>query len=139
VIVLDTNVLSELTRHAPHPAVLAWLNAQPAHEVCTTAITAAELLYGVDRLPAGRRKNDLLVAVEGMLHVDLAGRVEPFDLQAATEYATLVTEREALGRPVSIPDAQIAAVCRAHSHALATRNVKDFTDTQVELINPWDA
>src|SRR5262249_50393676 len=97
---LDTNVLSELTRHAPDPAVPAWLDGLPAEEVGTTAITAAELLYGVSRLPDGRRKAALVDAVYGLLRDDLADRVEPFDQAAAVCYADLVAERERLGRPI---------------------------------------
>lgn len=136
-IILDTNVLSELIRGVPDPAVLAWLDALPGAEVSTTAITAAELLYGVARLPEGRRRTALTEAVRAMLAEDFAGRVEPFDGVAATHYAAVVTGRERLGRPIDAADAQIAAICRARSAVLATRNTKDFAETGVELINPW--
>lgn len=137
-IVLDTNVLSELTRRVPEPEVLSWLDALPAEEICTTAITAAELLYGVGRLPAGRRRTTLLQAVDDLLHVDLAGRVEPFDLEAAADFAILVSDRERTGRPISVADAQIASICRVRGHSLATRNTKDFVGTEVTVINPWN-
>ena len=137
-IILDTNVLSELIRPVPDRAVLAWLDAMPAAEVATTAITAAELLYGVARLPEGRRRTALTGAVHAMLAEDLAGRVEPFDARAADRYAVVVTRRERLGLPIGIADAQIAAICLARRCILATRNTKDFTDTDVELINPWE-
>jgi hypothetical protein len=139
VIILDTNVLSELTRARPAAAVLAWLDALPASEVATTAITAAELRHGVARLAEGARKSALAAAVEAILGEDLAGRVHPFDAPAAVHYAELVTHRERSGRPINLPDAQIAAICRAHQSVLATRNINDFTDTGIELIDPWTA
>ncbi|MGI8310045.1 type II toxin-antitoxin system VapC family toxin [Saccharopolyspora hattusasensis] len=138
-IVLDTNVLSELIRHTPEADVLAWLDSLPATEVATTAITAAELLYGVSRLPDGHRKTALTAAVHALLNDDFHGRVEPFDALAATHYAVVVSERDKLGRPISAADAQIAAICRARRATLATRNIKDFEETGVELVNPWQA
>ena len=136
-IILDTNVVSELTRMTPATAVLDWLDAQPAADVATTAITAAELLYGVARLPDGARKNALTGAVHALLTDDLDGRVEPFDAAAAAHYADLVTARERAGQPISIPDAQIAAICRVRRASLATRNTSDFTGTGIDLIDPW--
>ena len=137
-IVLDTNVLSELTRRMPEPAVLSWLDEMPAEEICTTAVTAAELMYGVSRLPSGRRRTALLHAVDDLLNDDLGGRVEPFDFDAAAHYAVVVSDRDRLGRPISVANAQIAAICRAHGHSLATRNIKDFVGTEVTVINPWE-
>lgn len=136
-IVLDTNVVAELMRDAPEPTVVEWLDSLPATEIATTAVTAAELRYGVARLPSGRRRTRLTGSVETMLAVDFAGRVEPFDADAASCYALLVVERERLGRPIGVADAQIAAICRARGHRLATRNTKDFTDTGVDLVDPW--
>lgn len=136
-IVLDTNVLSELMRPSPHSTVVEWMDSRPADEFSTTAITAAELLHGVGRLPAGRRKSRLTTAVHALLHDDLQGRIEPFDGSAAEVYAQVVTHRESLGRPIGVAGAQIAAICRAHDASLATRNIKDFDDIGVELIDPW--
>lgn len=136
-IVLDTNVLSEITRQSPDADVLAWLDSLPAAEVATTAITAAELLYGVTRLPGGHRKSALTTAIHALINEDFHGRVEPFDAPAAAQYAAVVSEREQLGRPVSAADAQIAAICRARRATLATRNIKDFEGTGIELVNPW--
>ncbi len=136
-IVLDTNVLSELIRQNPDPGVLAWLDSLPGSEVVTTAVTAAELLYGMARLPPGRRRDTLAAAVQGVLDEDLRGRVESFDLIAATSYAELVSHREQLGRPISVADAQIAAICRRLHAPLATRNTADFEHTGVKLVNPW--
>jgi toxin FitB len=137
VIVLDTNVISELTRQSPAPRVISWLDALAAAEIATTAITAAELLYGVARMPDGRRKTELAAAVQGLLSDDFQGRVLSFDEPAAHRYADIVTSRERLGRPIGVADAQIAAICRTIDATLATRNTDDFQETGIELINPW--
>ncbi len=136
-IVLDTNVISELTRQIPEPSVISWLDSLPAEEVGTTAVTAAELLYGVARMPAGRRKTELAVAVRALLGDDFRDRVLPFDEHCASRYADIVRGRETLGRPIGVADAQIAAICRTAEAALATRNIDDFSGTGIELINPW--
>ena len=137
-IVLDTNVVSELVRPAPAPAVLAWLDRQPHHRLAITAVTAAELLYGVARLPAGNRRALLGEQIMAVVQVDFADRVLPFDLAAAEHFADLVADRDHVGRPISQADARIAATCRSTGARLATRNVKDFADTGVEVENPWD-
>lgn len=138
-IILDTNVLSEVIRQAPDTGVLAWLDSLPATEVATTTITAAELLYGVTRLPDGPRKTSLTAAVHALVNDDFRGRVEPFDASAAAQYAVVVSEREKLGRPISAAGGQIAAICRARRATLATRNIKDFEEAGIELVNPWYA
>jgi toxin FitB len=137
VIVLDTNVISELTRRSPAPGVISWLDSRPTAEVATTAITAAELLYGVARLASGRRKTELAAAVRGLLSDDFGGRVLAFDDRAAPCYADIVSARDQRGRPIGVADAQIAAICRSLDAALATRNTIDFEETGIELINPW--
>lgn len=126
-----------MTRQNPDRNVLSWLDAQPTRDVATTAITTAELLYGATRLPDGRRKELLAAAVRTLINEDFYGRVEPFDNLAATRHATVVTEREQRGRPISVADAQIAAICYTREATLATRNTKDFSDTGIELIDPW--
>lgn len=136
-IVLDTNVISELTRQVPEPAVLDWLDSLPGDQVATTAVTAAELLYGAARLPSGHRREALLAAIRSLISEDLAGRVAPFDAAAAEEYGLVVTGCERSGGPITAADAQIAAICRARQATLATRNTHDFQNTGVKLINPW--
>ncbi len=136
-IVVDTNVLSELLRPAPDATVVAWLDSLLTADVATTAVTAAELLYGAMRLPAGRRREALVEAVRALLAEDFRGRIEPFDAGSAEHYAVVVSRREQLGRPISSADAQIAAICRTHQAALATRNTSDFEHTGVELVDPW--
>jgi len=139
VIVLDTNVISELTRREPSKNVLAWADSVHGPEVATTAVTAAELLYGIARLPDGKRKDQLHDAIKHLLDVDFAGRVHPFDRDAASCCAIIVAGREAAGRPIALADAQVAGICRSRDAGLATRNIKDFHGTGVRLINPWDA
>lgn len=138
-IILDTNVISELTRPVPDSGVIAWLDSQPAEETAITAITAAELRYGVRRLPDGRRKTELSYAVNALIATDFRDRVEPFDVYAADQYADVVATRERADQPISISDAQIAAICRVMNAALATRNTSGFIGTGVNLINPWKA
>jgi predicted nucleic acid-binding protein len=137
VILLDTNVLSELVRPEPDRGVMVWLDSLDAATVATTAITAAELLYGIARLPAGRRKERLGEAIRGLLEEDLDGRVEPFDAMSARHYAELLGDRERAGRPISAADAQIAAICRKLGATLATRNTSDFEDAGIDLLDPW--
>lgn len=105
--------------------------------MATTAVTAAELWYGVARLPEGHRKRELTVMIRGILTEDFYGRVLPFDERASVRYADVVTSRERIGRPVGAADAQIAAICRDLGAALATRNTPDFEDTGIELVDPW--
>lgn len=136
-IILDTNVISELTRPVPEPGVVSWLDSLAAEETAITAITVAELRYGVNRLPEGRRKNELSEAVYAIIGTDFRGRVAPFGVLAADQYADVVVVRERIGRPISTSDAQIAAICRVLGATLATRNTSDFTDTGIDLIDPW--
>jgi len=135
-IVLDTNVVSEIFRRRPEPRVLAWLEAL-TDDVAITAVTLAELLAGVRRLPSGQHKTDLGAAIDRAIRPYRETRsVLAFDDAAAAEYAEVLVERERAGRPISMADAQIAAICRFHSATCATRNTKDFERTGVQLINP---
>ena len=136
-IVLDTNVLSEALRPLPSPIVMHWLAAQEPSSVFTTAIAQAEVLYGVETLPAGRRRLRLLAAVEKMFAEEFAGRILPFDEDAARAFATIVAARDRAGRPMSQLDAMIAAIVRSHRAAVATRNTADFQGRGIEVINPW--
>lgn len=137
-IVLDTNVLSELMRPVPEPRVVDWLDAQETASVAITAITVAEVLYGIERLPDGRRKRALAASAAAMFDEDFAGRILAFDGEAAIHYAECVAASEQAGRAVQMADAQIAAICLRHQATLASRNVKDFAGFGVPLINPWD-
>ena len=136
-ILLDTNILSELMRPAAEPAVERWLAAQPAASVFISAITEAELRYGAAVLPIGKRRTTLTSEIEAMLKENFDGRILPFDSLAAQMLAVLASERRQAGRPIAQADAQIAAIARSRSASLATRNVSDFEACGIEVINPW--
>ena len=136
-IVLDTNVLSEILKPVPESRVVEWVDSVPDFETSITSVTVAEILYGVGRMPEGKRRRRLLSAAETIFDEDFRNRILVFDADAAVEYATLVVEREVAGLPISMADAQIAAVCRVHECTLATRNVGDFEGTGVMTVNPW--
>lgn len=138
-IVLDTNVISELLRPRPDPGVVDWIESLPPASVFTTTVTQSEILYGIAVLPSGQRRSDLETAVTGIFEQDMAGRVLPFDSAAAEQYARIAAERRSAGHPISQFDAQIAAITRSRGGRLATRNLRDFIDCGVELIDPWNA
>lgn len=136
-IVLDTNVISEIFRPSPEPRVVEWLVSLTG-DVAITSITLAELLAGVRRLPNGQRKAELAQRIDEAVAPYRGSRsVLAFDTDAAERYAEVLASREAAGAPVSTADAQIAAICLAHGATCATRNVKDFQHTGVELVDPW--
>lgn len=137
-IILDTNVLSELMRLAADRRVLAWVSAQAAASLFTTALSEAEIRYGVAVLPAGRRRKALDEAVAG-LFADFGDRVLPFDSAAAQAYAAIAADRRKAGRPISFADAQSAAIARALGARLATRNTPDFDGCGIHVIDPWKA
>jgi predicted nucleic acid-binding protein len=136
VIILDTNVVSELMRSEPAPGVASWIRDRDRRELCTTAVTLAEVRYGIARLPEGRRKRVLRAAADEIFSA-FPDQVLPFDGAAAEHYAVIVSSRERAGKPIAGFDALIGAVCRSHGAALATRNVSDFDGTGVETIDPW--
>ncbi len=136
-IVLDTNVLSEIMRAKPDSALLAWLDAQAPSALWLNSVVAAELLFGVARLPEGARKQQLALAVSAMLEQDFAGQILSFDLSAASVYAVMLAERERIGKSMAMADAQIAAICLSRDAVLATRNTKHFEGLGLTLINPW--
>ena len=135
-IILDTNILSALMQTRPDPAVVAWLDGQPAPSIWTTAITVFEIEMGLRLLGAGRRRQGLETAFERLLHDDLEGRVLPFDQAAALEAGALAAARRKQGRPIDMRDTQIAGIARARKASLATRNVKHFEDAGLTLIEP---
>lgn len=137
-IVLDTNVVSELGKAYPNPGVASWFAAQELTDLYITAITEAELLYGSERLPEGRRRNDLMLADEEMVNWVLGGRVLPFDRSAAKAYALIRVLRETNGLPIQDRDCMIAAIACVHVAAVATRDLYGFEDCGVEIINPWE-
>ncbi|MBS1887192.1 MAG: type II toxin-antitoxin system VapC family toxin [Actinobacteria bacterium] len=135
-IVLDTNVISELARQGPSERVLAWVDSQD--RVAVTATTAAELLCGIARLPDGARKSRLEEAIREMMDGPLRDGVLAFDRAAASHYAEIVADRDKAGRPIAIADAQITAICRSRGAPLGTRNVRDFDAVGIKVVNPWE-
>ena len=139
-ILLDTNVVSEGMRPLPDQRVMRWLDAQPAADLWISAVTVAEIRLGLALLPEGQRKRDLTDRAEAMLREDFGEGCLAFDGAAATDCAAIVAHRTRLGRPISVEDAQIAAIARAGGLTLATRNTKDFRDIEgLTLVNPWEA
>ena len=137
-IVLDTNVLSELMRQQPAAAVLTWANQLSAQDVAITAMNEAEILQGIVRLPDSQRRQQLQQGWETLLSTVFQQQVLPFNSAAAQWFAALVSHREGMGRPISTADAVIAATALAHEGHLATRNTADFDAIGLQLINPWE-
>jgi hypothetical protein len=137
-ILLDTNVVSELMRPAPQPRVLEWLDARPAGDVWISAVTVGEIRLGIDLLPEGRRRARLAALADEMFQEDFADRCLPYDAPAAVEYAGIVAARARQGRPITVEDAQIAGIARSAGLALATRNTRDFSGIDgLPFLNPW--
>jgi len=137
-IVLDTNVLSEVITPEPSARVLTWILRQPPSSPYTTSITQAELLYGVELLPKGRRRSELLAAIVKMLAEDFVDRILPFESDAAGDYSRIAASRRSMGRPISEADARIAAIAHSRGAALATRNTRDFEHCGIKVVNPWN-
>jgi len=138
-IILDTNVLSELMRPKPSTRVVAWVAKQPPTELFTTSITEAEIFYGIELLHTGKRREALFAAAEAMFAEDLTGRVFGFDSDAAPVFSKVAAHRRALGRPISHADAQIAAISRLRGAKLATRNGANFENCGLEVVDPWNS
>lgn len=137
-IVLDTNVVSELMRADPAPVVLHWVDKQDPGQLWLTSVTVRELIYGIERLPIGKRQRQLDVQLLAMLDEDFGGRVAAYDGEAAAIAGKLLARCEREGRTLPLADAQIATICLAHHATLVTRNTKDFEATGLALVNPWE-
>lgn len=137
-IVVDTNVISEVMRPQPSPAVLRWLNAQDGNQLFITTVTLAEIGYGLRILPDGQRRWQLQSRFEQFIAQAFEERVLDFTASAARAYAEIMGYRKEEGRPMSLPDGQIASIAHAHGFGVATRNVKDFEDCGIELVNPFE-
>ena len=135
-IILDTNIVSELMRPNPSSNVVDWVAGQVAANLYLTTVSEAELLYGVEILPPSRRRDRLLEELEGMLREDFDGRILPFDSASAQAYAVIAATRRA-GRPINHADCQIAAIALCRGASIATRDVDDFEWIGIEVINPW--
>lgn len=137
--IVDTNVVSELMRPRPDQAVVRWFDTLGGYNRARiTAITATELLRGAFLLPEGKRKSALVEQVTKTVLEDFRGRIEPFDAYAARDTAAFAARRAKVGTPVSAADAMIAGICSSRGSTLATRNIKDFEGSGIELVNPWD-
>jgi predicted nucleic acid-binding protein len=136
-IVLDTNVLSEVLRPVPEPSVLDWLSSQPRASLFTTTVTRGEILYGIRLLTDGKRRRGLWDATTKIFESDFADQVLSFDSDAADMFAEIAASRRLAGKPISQFDAMIAAMARSRGASLATRNVNDFDDCGVKVVNPW--
>ena len=136
-IVLDTNVVSELMRRSPDPIVEAWAEGYTLEDLFFSAVGEAELRYGAAIMPVGQRRVTLVADIEAMLRASFENRILPFDSAAARAYAEIAAARRAAGRPISHPDSQIAAIAHSRGMAVATRNIRDFEDMGIALINPW--
>lgn len=135
--VIDTNVASELMRPEPTPSVAAWIGERDAKDMYLTAVSEAELRHGVAILPVGRRRNALEAAMIRWLDLGFGERILPFDSAATRAYAEIAAGRRQAGRPIGEADCQIAAISRSRGAFLVTRNVRDFEDTGVSVIDPW--
>lgn len=136
-ILIDTNVVSELMRPSPARAVIDWFGQQDTASLHLSAVSEAELRRGVAVLPDGRRRDALLAAIDAVIVEDLEGRVLPFDSAAAVSFAAIFAERQARGHPISFPDCQIAATARARGAAVATRDGGGFVGCGIVVIDPW--
>jgi predicted nucleic acid-binding protein len=135
-IVLDTNVVSEAMKPEPHPAVRAWLNDQAAETLYLSSVTLAELLFGIAALPAGKRKDILAQALDGLMGL-FRDRVLPFDIDAARRYAELAVKAQTGGRGFPIPDGYIAAIAASRGFIVASRDTAPYEAAGVSVINPW--
>lgn len=136
-ILLDTNIVSEVMRVSPAETVLTWLNGQDSSKLCVSAITIGEVAYGLRILPHGRRRSELGERFERFIALAFDQRVLPYDESAARAYGDLMGECKELGRPMSVPDGQIAAIARSNYLSVATRNLSDFEHCGLELIDPF--
>lgn len=136
-IILDTNIISEMMRSSPAKAVSDWLDEQDSNEVFITTVTVAEISYGISVLPEGAKRQSLEYAFNRIQQTAFKHRILPFEHLAAHAYGKLIGHRKALGKPISIMEGQIAAITRTQEAILATRNVRDFSDCEIDLINPF--
>jgi len=136
-IILDTNVLSELMRNRPSPKVTTWFHERPLIDLYTTTITKAEIFYGIELLEHGTRRQRLLMAAEALFDIDLKDRVIGFESDAARIFSQIAAHRRLQGKPISHADGQIAAIVQLHSATLATRDLADFSDCGIDVVDPW--
>lgn len=137
-IILDTNVVSEFMASQPMPEVLEWLNQQRISQVYLSTVTLAEINYGLKAMPSGKRQALLTERFDNFITKGFTGRLLPFDAACAKHYGDIMSQRNALGKPMSAFDGQIAAIAKSKDFTLATRNIKDFLSCGITLVNPFD-
>lgn len=137
-IILDTNVISELMKDQPDPQVKQWIGSQKTRDLALTAIAIAEIVRGLSRLPNGKRRHTLEQNFSAFVHEAFGGRIFPFDEDAALVYGNLAASREQAGMKADPVDLMIASIAKNHNASIATRNIKDFTGCEITLINPWE-
>ena len=135
-ILLDTNVVSEAMRPEPHPAVRDWLDAQAAETLFLSSVTVAELMFAIGALPKGKRKDNLVATLNGVLEL-FAARILPFDIEAARRYGDLAVKARAAGKGLPTPDGYIASIAAAHGFAVASRDTSAFNAAGLSVIDPW--
>lgn len=135
--ILDTNVVSELMRPNPEENVVEWIISQDSKDLYLTTVSEAELRYGVEIMPVGKRREGLRAVMDAMFREDFAERILPFDSPSVQAYAVIAASRRSAGRPISHSDCQIAAIASAHSASVATRDVSGFEGCGVNVVNPW--
>ena len=138
-IVLDTNVISELMRRSPDPTVVNWLDGQPTESIWTTSITLFEVRWGLDLIAPGRRHRELEIAFQQLIEDDLQGRVQLFDAPAANAAGGIAAKSQRSGHGIEVRDLQIAGIVAARRAKLATRNQRHFEGVGIDLVNPWSA
>ena len=136
-IILDTNVLSEVGKQTPSARVIAWLDQWQNSDIYITTITEAEIRYGISLMSTGKRRTQLQQFAAGVLDRSFVGRNLPFDSDAAKSYALIASSQKQAGMTVSVPDAQIAAIAASRGFSIATRNEKHFLHSGVRVVNPW--
>ncbi len=137
-ILLDTNVISEPLRHAPEARVINWIDAQSLETLYLSAITVAELRFGVANLPVGKRRDELQTSLENQILPLFSGRIRPFDMDCTTAYAELMAKAKSAGLSIAAADGYIAAIAAANRFSVATRDVSPFQAADVNVINPWE-
>lgn len=137
-ILIDTNIISEMMKPVPDTIVMAWIDPQEIAQLFVSTITMAEISYGLNVLPEGHRRHDLEHAFNKAILEAFENRILTFDELAAYNYGKIMSYRKKLGQPMGVPDGQIAAIARTHNAIVATRNIRDFTNCGLQLINPFD-
>lgn len=137
-ILLDTNIISEMMKPLPQTEVVKWLNQQESNQLFISTVTIAEITYGINVLPEGRRRHQIDEAFYKIITTAFKHRVLSFDNAAAQIYGKIMAKRKLSGKPMGIADGQIAAIANSQELALATRNIRDFVDCGLKLINPFE-